>query len=641
MAFNYKTNYSDSLKGKITVEDPIYGLIDVEYPYSEIVKSKEMQRLGHISQNGFSQYEFPGLKYNDRLSHSVGAFHVMQLILERLEKVLKIYDIELSQDDKDIALCSMLLHDIGHGPFSHSLELITNYSHEKRTTDILLGNTEISKLLTELYGDKKVKQIASFIAEINNQEDLGKDSFTKLLNNLVSHQLDADRLDYLVRDAYYVGINSSINLKRIIKNLNVVVNKNQEYELLIHRNGLSSTENVLIQRYQMYRDIYLSAISVLGDELFKILIDKYRNNPKLQDLPVTPAFKILAQDPSISNLNDFLQMTDDDFHKSFQVLMNNDIDQEIAYLSTFANLSDYVLIENDVSVDKIKELLKEIFGDINLENTLSIIQIKNKNKLYKKEQSLHIQLGNKIADISDCTNLIRPQEILESTVTFFNPEILRIELRLTKEEFKKYESEVERMLEELNKKPEEFELKYIVNEEESEESLLEKLKEIFTSNGFNIVSINEKENCDEYFDTSNLDLYSKGGSLRIRQTTNKDKIKYKGTYKMPLGEGEVFSSRTEIEESLKDSTFEAFESKMHETGVPVDFEQIIKRPILNSTTKRCDVVLEKNGVQVCLSLDNSTYTNHFLGEVAVNDKMIEIVQLKCITSFHPKLVNLY
>lgn len=242
MAFNYVKGKNKSL----IVNDPIYGEITVPYPFSEIILTEEMMRLSSISQNGFSQLEFEGLEQNDRLSHSVGAFYAMSLMLNRLEEILKNYGIEISQEDKETSLCSMLLHDIGHGPFSHTFEIVTKYSHEKRTTDILLEDTEVNKVITKIFGKQKVKKIASFIAEINDQDDLGQDSFTKLLNNLVSYQLDADRIDYLRRDAYYVERVSAIDLKSIVVNLNVVVNNNQEYELLVDYKGLSSIENVLL-----------------------------------------------------------------------------------------------------------------------------------------------------------------------------------------------------------------------------------------------------------------------------------------------------------------------------------------------------------------------------------------------------------
>lgn len=623
MAFIYKKE-----KNSLIVDDPIYGEIIVPYPFSEIVLTKEMQRLSGISQNGFSQLEYKELENNDRLSHSVGAFYVMSLFLNRLEEILKSFNIKLSKDDKDIALCSMLLHDIGHGPFSHTLELVTNYSHEKRTTDILLGDTEVNKVITKFFGEKKVKKIASFIAEINDSQELGADSFTKLLNNLVSYQLDADRIDYLIRDAYFVGISSAIDLKKIISSMGVVVNNNQEYELLIDRKGLASVENVLLQRYQMYRDVYLSPISVLGDYIFKKIIERYRDNTKLHTLPVSKSLKTLVSDTMVSNLNDFLEMKDEDFNISFKMLSKSNLDTVMSYLCDFDNIKDYILIKNNVSEEKIKRKLKEIFGDIDLSDTLSIISIDTKTKLYKKEQKLNVQNGNRIMDLTECTNLIRPQEELENTYIFFNPELLRLELNLSDNEFKKYESEVIKMIEELNKKPEEFELKYIIDEKDTEdldkETLINKIISVFKTNGFKIVSITEKQNNDEYYDTRDLRLYKNGGSLRIRKVEQKGKEKIKATCKMPLGKGEVYSSRSEIEETLEDDSFDEFMQKMISSKANVNFDDILRFPILNSRTKRKDIVLDRNGVQVCLSFDTVRYTNHLLNAATSTDKMIEI-----------------
>ena len=618
MALKYKKNYNS-----IIVDDPIYGKVTVPYPFSKIVLTKEMLRLEKISQNGFSQYEFSDLENNDRLSHSVGAFYVMSLILERLETVLSNYNISISDDDKDIALCSMLLHDIGHGPFSHSLEVVTNYSHEKRTTDIILGDTEVGKLLLELFGIQKVKQIASFIAEINNKDDLGKDSFTKLLKNLVSNQLDADRLDYLVRDAYYMNMPSGIDLDLIISNLNVIVDSNQEYALLIDRKGLSSVENVLIQRYQMYRDVYLSPLPMLSEFLFKHLLDKYKNNSILKNLPVSKYFKILAEDNSISNLSDFIQMVDSDFKESFEVLMENDVDPIVAYLSNYKNLSDYILIENNISVRKIQNYLTEIFGDIDLSNSLSVINIKTKRELYKKDQILNIKCGNRILDLLECTSLIQSDEFFENIYTFFNPTMLKLELGMTDEQFNKYINKIDKIIDLLNKKPEEFELKYIIKDCDDSD-LLETIIDLFLSNGFKIISRVNKENYDDYFDTPDLQIYHSGGSLRIRKETKDSQVKYKGTYKIPLGEGEVYSSRTEIEDILQTSDFNEFVKHMKDNNIEIDFSKIIDKPILNCTTNRTDILLEKNSVRVCLSLDKTIYTNYFLDDIKVIDGMVEI-----------------
>ena len=154
--------------------------------------------------------------------------------------------------------------------------------------------------------------------------------------------------------------------------------------------------------------------------------------------------------------------------------------------------------------------------------------------------------------------------------------------------------------------------------------MLNRIISIFTSNGFRVVSVTEKENNDEYYDTRNLDLYKNGGSLRIRKIEQKGKEKIKATCKMPLKKGEVYSSRSEIEETLSDDSFETFMQKIVDSGVTVNFDDILKFPILNSRTKRRDTVLDKNGVQVCLSFDNSIYTNLTLNEISATDRMIEI-----------------
>lgn len=368
----------------------------------------------------------------------------------------------------------------------------------------------------------------------------------------------------------------------------------------------------------------MSAISVLGNFIFDKIIERFRNLPILHSLPVSENFKKLAFDPSLRNLADFLKMKESDFKESFAVLAETNLDDIIAYLCNFKKIKDYHLIQNDIPPEKIKSKLREIFGNTILENTLSIISVKTFVKLYKKEQKLNIKNGNRIMDLTECTNLIKPQEVLELNYVFFNPELLRLELGMSVEEFKKYELEIKRMMEELNKKPEEFELKYIVDENVEEDNFLNQILDVFIKNGFAIISTKEKQNNDEYYDTKNLDLYKSGSSLRIRKVKNKNKEKIEATFKKPLGLGEVYSSRNEIKEEVPDDTFETFKQKMLESHAEVDFATFLRFPILNSITNRNDVILEKNGVQVCLSFDKSRYTNHTLNEISANDRMIEI-----------------
>lgn len=628
MSFKYKlTNGGKTME----VQDPIYGVIEINSPFKEIILTKEMQRLNYITQTGFSSYDYPGLENNERLSHSVGAFYVMSQMIEHLEKELKRYDIFISKDDKDMALCSMLLHDIGHGPFSHTCEKITKYSHEKRTTDILLGDTEVNHLLSSIYGNAKLKRIASYIAEIVEYEDSEKSktksSFSKLLKSLISHQLDADRLDYLVRDSYHAGLLSAINYKNLIKSLGISVNSNQEYELLVDKKGLTSIETILIERFQRYRDVYFTRSSSILEQVFLKILQRYKEFPDSITEELPEEFKKLALNPENLSLDDFVSMTDNQFTQSFDIIKEHSTDSVLSYLCDMPRvLSDYQDLENNINPEILKQKLKNIFPDKEISNTSSILVINSKTKLYKKEEALRINFGNVHKDLSEATpHLIRPEEYLEKKELMFNPELLRIELGMTEKEFEPYREEINNMINELNKKPEEFELKYIIDKEQqiAQENILNAL----LSNGFNIIGTKSKENDDKYYDTKDLTLLSKGGSLRIRKLTQDGKQEYRATYKMPTNIGEVYSSREEIEIELENNSIEELKEKMEERGIDVDLAEVIQSPVLNSITQRKDIILEKNHVQVCLSFDNTRYTNYAMQGKTAEDSMVEIEAL--------------
>lgn len=628
MSFTYRL--TDDGK-KMEVQDPLYGQILIPSPFKEIILTKEMQRLEHISQTGFSSYDYPGLKNNERLSHSIGAFFVMSRMIEHLEKELKKYNISISKNDKDMALCSMLLHDIGHGPFSHTCEKVTKYSHEKRTTDILLGDTEVNHILSTKFGKNKVKKIASYIAEIDDSEEkdsnASKNCFTKLLKSLISHQIDADRLDYLARDSYLAGIRSAIDYKKLIESMEICIDNDQEYELLINHKGLACIETILIEHFQKYRDIYHTKSSDVLDHVFFKILERYRENPQSVSENLPKSFTQFALSPTTLSLDDFLEMTDVDFFKSFEIIKEHSNDPLLKYLCDLSKtLDDFQSLDSSINPKLLKQKLSEIFEGKDFSNTFSVLQIKSKIKLYKREESLRINYGNVHKDLSEATpHLIKPEQYLEKCDLFFNLEVLRLELGMTEIEFKPYREEIQNMLNELNKKPEEFELKYTIDDNSflSQDSILH----ILLQNGFKIVKQKNKENNDEYYDTRELDLLKKGGSLRTRKITQDGKKCYKATYKMPSVFGEVYSSREEIEVELEHNSIDELKSQLSSKNIDVDLNDILPNPLLNSKTQRRDVILEKNGVQVCLSFDQTLYSNHVLQNQFAEDFMIEIEAL--------------
>jgi hypothetical protein len=229
--------------------DPIYGFISIPSELIfDIIEHPYFQRLRRISQMGLSYFVYPGA-HHTRFEHAIGAMHLMQKAIE----VLKRKSIKISILEEEALLIAILLHDIGHGPFSHTLEhsLITNVKHEK-----------ISLLFME-------KLNAEFNGKLDLAIEIFKGHYNRLFfNQLVSSQLDIDRMDYLKRDSFYSGVNEgNINAERIISMLAVVDDK-----LVIEEKGIYSVEKFIVARRLMYWMVYLHKTSLVADNiLVKIL----------------------------------------------------------------------------------------------------------------------------------------------------------------------------------------------------------------------------------------------------------------------------------------------------------------------------------------------------------------------------------
>lgn len=214
--------------------DPVYGFITISNDLIfDLIQHPYFQRLRNILQLGLTNLVYPGASHT-RFQHSLGALHLMQEAIE----VLKYKDINISKEEEQATLIAILLHDIGHGPFSHTLEhtLTESVSHED---------------ITDFFMQELNKQF-------NNQLSLAiqiyKNTYPKhFLHQLVSGQLDVDRLDYLTRDSFFTGVSEGvIGTERIIKMLNVVDN-----ELVADIKALYSIEKFIISRRLMYWQVYL------------------------------------------------------------------------------------------------------------------------------------------------------------------------------------------------------------------------------------------------------------------------------------------------------------------------------------------------------------------------------------------------
>lgn len=216
------------------INDPVYGFISVPDPFiQQLIDHPYFQRLRRIKQMGLAHYVYPGA-HHTRFHHALGAMYLMDEAL----KVLKDKGVTITDQEKQGALVAVLLHDIGHGPFSHALEntIVKGVSHEK----ISLAFMEV---LNEQFGGRLDIAISIFKGTYPKQ----------FLCNLVSGQLDVDRLDYLRRDSFYTGVSEGIvGAERIIKLINV-----NDNALVVEEKGIYSVEKFLIARRLMYWQVYL------------------------------------------------------------------------------------------------------------------------------------------------------------------------------------------------------------------------------------------------------------------------------------------------------------------------------------------------------------------------------------------------
>ncbi len=244
------------------INDPVYGLITIPNPLVfEIIEHPWFQRLRRILQLGLTHYVYPSAVHT-RYQHALGAMHLMTQALD----VLRSKGIFISQEEEEGVLCAILLHDIGHGPYSHTLEqtLVKGLSHE-----------DLSLIMMDTLNDLLGHRLDAANKIFRN------DHPKKFLHQLVSSQLDMDRLDYLSRDSFFTGVAEGvINTDRIIKMLTVVND-----QLVVEGKGIYSIEKFIISRRLMYWQVYLHK-TVIAAEFMLINILKRAKELASEDIPL-------------------------------------------------------------------------------------------------------------------------------------------------------------------------------------------------------------------------------------------------------------------------------------------------------------------------------------------------------------------
>lgn len=239
-------------------KDPVHRYIHVrDQLIWELINTSEFQRLRRIRQLGTSYTTFHGAEHS-RFNHSLGVYEVMRRILDKFTE-----GGAWEEEDRLLCLSAALLHDVGHGPFSHSFEKVFHTDHEEWTQAILVGDTQINRVLKKVstHFPQKVSEVISKTYE------------NKLIVSLISSQIDADRMDYLLRDAYYTGVNyGNFDIERILR----VMRPHEDYAVIKH-SGMHAVEDYIMSRYQMYWQVYFHPVTRSAEVILRKIFQRAKH----------------------------------------------------------------------------------------------------------------------------------------------------------------------------------------------------------------------------------------------------------------------------------------------------------------------------------------------------------------------------
>ena len=377
------------------VNDPVYGFIHIPNEFIlDLIEHPYFQRLCRISQMGLSYLVYPGARHT-RFHHALGCMYLMQQAIQ----TLRYKQVEITPEEEEGLYIAILLHDIGHGPFSHAMEhsIVEGISHE-----------EIS---------------LAFMEELNRQfegklsiaiEIFQKKYHKQFMNQLISSQLDMDRLDYLKRDSFYSGVSEgNINSQRIIAMLTV-----KDDTLIVEEKGVYSIEEFLVARRLMYWQVYLHKTSI-GAEfvLIRILARVKELTQQGKKLPMTTALRFFVENHITKETFDrhalhlFAQLDDYDIISGLKEWQYGD-DWVLAKLSQMILNRDLLrvkLYKSPVEKDKVQELLQETAQQLNISEDLAhyfVFTGEISNTAYRKdEQNILIYTkNNKIVDVTKASD---------------------------------------------------------------------------------------------------------------------------------------------------------------------------------------------------------------------------------------------
>lgn len=346
--------YINSTRGTKIINDPIYGFISLEFSFLfDLIEHPYVQRLRQIQQLGLTNLVYPGAVHN-RFAHALGATYLVGKAI----RTLRLKNIDISDEEYEAVSIAVLLHDIGHGPYSHTLEstLLEGVDHE-------FLSLQIMNLLNEEFDGRLSMAIQIFSNRYKK----------KFLNQLVSSQLDVDRLDYLKRDSFYSGVSEGVvSSERIIKMFNVM-----DDSLVVDEKGIYSIEKFIVARRLMYWQVYLHKTVISAENLLIIILKRAKELAENGvELYCSPSFHVflyykqnqdtIIKDPGL--LKHFLNLSDLDVMGAIKVWQSHS-DTILSYLCR--SLIERKLFKVQISkqvfepefIDSIKNWISDHFGN--------------------------------------------------------------------------------------------------------------------------------------------------------------------------------------------------------------------------------------------------------------------------------------
>ena len=330
------------------LKDPVHSYIHIHYEVIwNCLDSKEFQRLRRIRQLGGDFQVYPTAEHS-RFSHSLGVYEIVRRMVTEVKSLC----VELTEYEKVCVMLAGLLHDVGHGPFSHAFEHITNHSHEEYTAKIILGNTELNAILRAV-SEKLPQDIVSIIQHTHEND---------ILNQIVSGQLDADRMDYLLRDSYFTATSyGQFDLERILRTMRVRKTNEGRKVIVVKYTGIHSVEDYIMARYQMYWQVYYHPVARSYEAVFIQLFNRLKDIFKV-DKDYFEDMKVLIPflEKSEVSVDEYFKLDENSLLYCCALIQDKEdkIAADLARRLQNRNLFEYVDY-NEENLAQIKNMLKE------------------------------------------------------------------------------------------------------------------------------------------------------------------------------------------------------------------------------------------------------------------------------------------